>query len=93
MEAVTRVTQNTPAAVAWACAGAAVLERVMLEGAGVARAVRATVQELRNLQEQQGKGPPSMLHHVLHHVLLLERGCVAVPAGDRAPELRQAVLL
>lgn len=44
--AVTRVTQDTPSAVAWACAGAAVLERLLL-GAGAAAAVRETVQELR----------------------------------------------
>lgn len=44
--AVTRVTQDTPAAVAWACAGAAVLERLLL-GAGAAAAVRETVQKLR----------------------------------------------
>eukprot|EP00775_Hariotina_reticulata_P011315 gene11315-11465_t len=61
VEAVTRVTQNTAAAVAWACTGAAVLERVMLEGRGVTQAVRATLQELRDLQRQQGQGPPTRL--------------------------------
>lgn len=50
--AVTRVTQDTATAVAWACAGAAVLERVLL-GQGAAAAVQETVQELR--QERSGK--------------------------------------
>lgn len=47
--AVTRVTQDTPAAVAWACAAAAVLERLVLQGGqeGAAAAVEATAQELR----------------------------------------------
>jgi hypothetical protein len=50
--AVTRVTQDTAPAVAWACAGAAVLERVLL-GQGAAAAVKETMQELR--QEGAGK--------------------------------------
>lgn len=49
--AVTRVTQDTPTAVAWACAGAGVLERLLL-GVGAAAAVQATVHELR--QEMPG---------------------------------------
>jgi hypothetical protein len=44
--AATRVTQDTVTAVAWACAGAAVLERLLL-GQGAAAAVRETVQELQ----------------------------------------------
>jgi hypothetical protein len=44
--AVTRVTQDTADAVAWACAAAAVLERLVM-GQGAAAAVEATVQELR----------------------------------------------
>jgi hypothetical protein len=49
--AATRVTQDTVTAVAWACAGAAVLERLLL-GRGAAAAVRETVQEL----QQEGPG-------------------------------------
>jgi ADP-ribosylglycohydrolase len=44
--AVTRVTQDTPTAVAWACAAAAVLERLLL-GQGAAAAVQETAQELK----------------------------------------------
>jgi ADP-ribosylglycohydrolase len=50
--AVTRVTQDTATAVAWACAGAAVLERVLM-GQRAAAAVRETAQELR--QDRAGK--------------------------------------
>jgi hypothetical protein len=46
VEAVTRTTQNTGEAVAWAAAGAAVLERLLM-GQGAAAAVEATVQELQ----------------------------------------------
>lgn len=55
--AVTRVTQDTAAAVAWACAGAAVLERLM-GGEGAAAAVRATVEEL----QQEGPGRTHFFH-------------------------------
>lgn len=48
----TRTTQNTAGAVGWACAGAAVLERLMF-GQGPAAAVQQTVDEL---QEQQHDG-------------------------------------
>jgi ADP-ribosylglycohydrolase len=46
VESVTRTTQNTPEAVAWAAAGAAVLERLLM-GQGAAAAVEATIQELQ----------------------------------------------
>lgn len=48
--AATRTTQNTDDAEAWACAGAAVLERLLLgdESATLADAVAETVQELRS---------------------------------------------
>lgn len=52
VEAATRTTQNTAAAVAWACAGAAVLER-LLQGQGPTAAVEETVQELK---QQEGGG-------------------------------------
>lgn len=57
--AVTRVTQDTAPAVAWACAGAAVLER-LVGGEGAAAAVRATVEEL----QQGGPGKTSFSHTV-----------------------------
>jgi hypothetical protein len=50
VEASTRTTQNTDAAVAWGCAGAAMLERLLL-GQSAEQAVRATVLEL---QQQDG---------------------------------------
>jgi ADP-ribosylglycohydrolase len=49
--AVTRVTQASSTAVAWAVAAAAVLERLM-QGQGAAAAVRETADELRRLQHQ-----------------------------------------
>jgi hypothetical protein len=42
---VTRVTQNSDTACAWACAGAAILEGIML-GSTAEHAVIATVQDL-----------------------------------------------
>jgi thiamine monophosphate synthase len=51
VEAATRTTQNTNAAAAWGCAGAAVLERLMM-AKSAEQAVRETVQEL----QQPGKG-------------------------------------
>lgn len=45
VEYATRVTQNSDAAVAWGCAGAAVLERLVL-GHSAAAAVAATIDEL-----------------------------------------------
>lgn len=53
VEAATRTTQNTDAAAAWGCAGAAVLERLLL-GQAAEQAVRETVQELQ--QQQNGGG-------------------------------------
>ncbi|KAF6260730.1 ADP-ribosylation/Crystallin J1 [Scenedesmus sp. NREL 46B-D3] len=53
VEAATRTTQNTDAAAAWGCAGAAVLERLLL-GQPAGQAVKETVQELK--QQQQGAG-------------------------------------
>jgi ADP-ribosylglycohydrolase len=47
--AVTRVTQDSAAAVAWACAAAAVLGRLVM-GQGAAAAVEATMQELRQTE-------------------------------------------
>lgn len=47
VEAATRVTQNQDEAVAWALAGAAVLERLLLGGLAPSEAVERTVQELQ----------------------------------------------
>jgi ADP-ribosylglycohydrolase len=55
VSAATRVTQGAPTAVAWACAAAAVLER-LLQGATAAAAVADTVQELRQQHELQQGG-------------------------------------
>lgn len=52
--AATRTTQNTDDAEAWACAGAAVLERLILEGCSVVQALTATVAELRGGSGEQG---------------------------------------
>jgi hypothetical protein len=52
VEAATRTTQNTDAAVAWGCAGAAVLERLLM-GQAAEQAVRETVFELQQ-QQQDG---------------------------------------
>jgi ADP-ribosylglycohydrolase len=54
VEAATRTTQNTDAAAAWACAGAAVLERLLM-GQSAEQAVAETVQELQR-QQQEGGG-------------------------------------
>lgn len=53
VEAATRTTQNTDAAVAWGCAGAAILERLLL-GKSAAEAVRETAEELQQ-QQQPGE--------------------------------------
>ncbi len=45
----TRVTQNSDAACAWGCAGAAVLEGIVADGLRPSEAVRRTVAELRLL--------------------------------------------
>ncbi|GFR40758.1 hypothetical protein Agub_g1370, partial [Astrephomene gubernaculifera] len=55
VELATRVTQNSDAAVAWACIGAVVLEQVLL-GASAEEAVRHAVQDL---QSPQGRLAPS----------------------------------
>jgi hypothetical protein len=55
VEAATRTTQNTDAAAAWGCAGAAVLERLLL-GHSAELAIRDTVQELQQQQPQQQPG-------------------------------------
>ena len=52
VEMATRVTQNTDEAVAWACVGAAVLERI-LSGCTAAAAVSETIEELKG-----GSGEP-----------------------------------
>jgi hypothetical protein len=55
VEAATRTTQNTDAAAAWGCAGAAVLERLLM-GQAAEQAVRETVQELQQQQQQRQNG-------------------------------------
>lgn len=52
VEAATRTTQNTAGAVGWACAGAAVLERLLM-GQTAAGAVQETIEEMQ--QEQDGE--------------------------------------
>ncbi|PNH12277.1 Crystallin J1A [Tetrabaena socialis] len=54
VELATRVTQNTDAAVAWACVGAAVLERMLLGGSALA----AVEQTLAELEGPQGRLAP-----------------------------------
>lgn len=46
--AATRTTQNTDDAEAWACAGAAVLEALIVRGCTMAAAVADAVEELRS---------------------------------------------
>ena len=50
----TRVTQNSDPACAWACAGAAVLEAIMM-GQAPSEAVAGTVRELRRGEEVSGE--------------------------------------
>jgi hypothetical protein len=53
--AATRTTQNTDDAEAWACAGAAVLERLVVGGASMADAVAAAADELRAGSGERGR--------------------------------------
>ncbi|WIA13004.1 hypothetical protein OEZ85_006614 [Tetradesmus obliquus] len=86
VEAATRTTQNTDAAAAWGCAGAAVLERLLL-GQAAEQAVRETVQELQQQQNGGGSMPqPELSAAIAGHlekVLQLQQ----TPHADAVQEL------
>ncbi|KXZ44235.1 hypothetical protein GPECTOR_70g465 [Gonium pectorale] len=80
VELATRVTQNTDAAVAWACVGAAVLELIVL-GATAEAAVREVI---RDLESPEGRLAPYCRGPNADELAAQLRGCLALRSSPVA---------